>query len=342
MKWPIVGREKIISFFEKAIANDTLHHAYLLYGPRYTEKELFAQYCAINILSKEMVAQPRFVANVRERERDEEQRRSGNSANVTARRSDEVVAALSDIQQKSGLGNHLYESYERVERMVLAGIYPEVIVIKREENKKNISIEQMRDCKTACYQKPLYGKKKIFIIEDADSISLEGINNLLKILEEAPLYCVLFLLARSLQRIPKTVRSRAQIIRFSYPLPPHNQQKSKDYIFDTLSFLPELRDRFEKNKEDREKIQLFYNDFSLLFSKNVQHYSAAERLYGSFQKDKELFLIAGEMALHAHMRALQTPSYQLSVLTKEFLQFYTYIEGNANSLLLWRNFVSLL
>ncbi|MBI2645236.1 hypothetical protein HYW94_03640 [Candidatus Uhrbacteria bacterium] len=54
-----------------------------------------------------MVTKPRFVANVRERERDEERRRSGNSANVTARRSDEVEAALSNIQQKAGFCNHL-------------------------------------------------------------------------------------------------------------------------------------------------------------------------------------------------------------------------------------------
>ncbi|MBI2633149.1 MAG: hypothetical protein HYW78_02040 [Parcubacteria group bacterium] len=54
-----------------------------------------------------MVAKPRFVANVRERERDEEQRRSDINEKDTARRSDEVAAALSNMQQKSGLRNHL-------------------------------------------------------------------------------------------------------------------------------------------------------------------------------------------------------------------------------------------
>ncbi|MBI2633527.1 MAG: hypothetical protein HYW78_04065 [Parcubacteria group bacterium] len=55
-----------------------------------------------------MVAKPSFVANVRERERDEERRRSDINEKDTARRSDEVVAALSNMEQKSGFGKHLY------------------------------------------------------------------------------------------------------------------------------------------------------------------------------------------------------------------------------------------
>ncbi len=62
---------------------------------------------------KEMVTEPRFVANVRERERDEEQRRSDINKKDTARRSDEVVAALSNMEQKSGFGNHLQYSVWR-------------------------------------------------------------------------------------------------------------------------------------------------------------------------------------------------------------------------------------
>ncbi|MBI2632797.1 MAG: hypothetical protein HYW78_00190 [Parcubacteria group bacterium] len=63
-----------------------------------------------------MVAQPRFVANVRERERDEEQRRSDINKKDTARRSDEVGAALSNMEQKSGFGNHLNHRYRGVYR----------------------------------------------------------------------------------------------------------------------------------------------------------------------------------------------------------------------------------
>ncbi|MBI2633341.1 MAG: 16S rRNA (cytosine(1402)-N(4))-methyltransferase RsmH [Parcubacteria group bacterium] len=59
--------------------------------------------------NKEIVAKPRFVANVRERERDEEQRRSDINKKDTARRSDEVAAALSNMEQKSGFGNYLLE-----------------------------------------------------------------------------------------------------------------------------------------------------------------------------------------------------------------------------------------
>ncbi|MBI2632812.1 MAG: RpiB/LacA/LacB family sugar-phosphate isomerase [Parcubacteria group bacterium] len=61
----------------------------------------------LRAFSNEMVAEPRFVANVRERERDEERRRSGINEKDTARRSDEVGAALANMEQKSGFGKHL-------------------------------------------------------------------------------------------------------------------------------------------------------------------------------------------------------------------------------------------
>ena len=63
--------------------------------------------------------------------------------------------------------------------------------------------------------KPFRGGRKIAIIDDADFLSQESANALLKTLEEPPPRSVLILIGTSEQRQLMTIRSRSQIIRFS-------------------------------------------------------------------------------------------------------------------------------
>ncbi|MBI2632818.1 MAG: Gfo/Idh/MocA family oxidoreductase [Parcubacteria group bacterium] len=117
-------KEKIIGFIAPshppAMERIVLHET-LLFGieqsrlPHLLENEILS--IPVDARAKtevEMVTKPSFVVNVRERERDEEQRRSGINEKDTARRSDEVGAALSNMEQKSGFGNHLIDWWERL------------------------------------------------------------------------------------------------------------------------------------------------------------------------------------------------------------------------------------
>lgn len=63
--------------------------------------------------------------------------------------------------------------------------------------------------------KPMRGRRKIAIIDDADYLNAEGANSLLKTLEEPPPRSVLILLGTSAQRQLPTIRSRSQIVRFA-------------------------------------------------------------------------------------------------------------------------------
>ena len=63
--------------------------------------------------------------------------------------------------------------------------------------------------------KPFMGGRRVAIIDDADFLNEEGANSLLKTLEEPPPRSVLILLATSLERQLPTIRSRAQIVRFT-------------------------------------------------------------------------------------------------------------------------------
>lgn len=66
--------------------------------------------------------------------------------------------------------------------------------------------------------KPLQGRRKVAIIDDADSLNPEGANALLKTLEEPAPHSVLILLSTSPARQLPTIRSRCQLVRF-HPLP---------------------------------------------------------------------------------------------------------------------------
>lgn len=97
-------------------------------------------------------------------------------------------------------------------RKVDKGIHPDVSVIAPEGN--SIKIEQSRRIKTLSSFRPNEGRKKVYILKDAQALSLPAANSLLGILEEPPSYFVFILLVSQLSLLPDTVVSRCQRIPF--------------------------------------------------------------------------------------------------------------------------------
>ena len=62
--------------------------------------------------------------------------------------------------------------------------------------------------------KPMMGRRKIAVIDDADYLNAEGANALLKTLEEPPPHSVLILIGTSPAVQLPTIRSRCQLVRF--------------------------------------------------------------------------------------------------------------------------------
>lgn len=104
-----------------------------------------------------------------------------------------------------------------------AGTHPDLLTVAKPADKANIPIELLigeRDKRMRaglCHDislRPYSGRRKIAIIDDADTFNIEGANCLLKTLEEPPLGSLLILLGTSLQRQLPTIRSRCQAILF--------------------------------------------------------------------------------------------------------------------------------
>ena len=86
------------------------------------------------------------------------------------------------------------------------------IGVKKGEN--NIKIAQIRDMIGGMSIKP-YGDYKIFIIDDADKMTIQAQNALLKTLEEPSAYGIIILVTRNDQALLDTIRSRCLEIKFA-------------------------------------------------------------------------------------------------------------------------------
>lgn len=93
------------------------------------------------------------------------------------------------------------------------GSHPDFREIYSED--KSISVEDIRNILKGLVIKPLYSKYKVYIINDADNMTVQAQNALLKSLEEPPSYVVFILTVQSGVAMTQTVRSRCQRILFN-------------------------------------------------------------------------------------------------------------------------------
>ena len=90
--------------------------------------------------------------------------------------------------------------------------HPDFYELNVIDGKKNISIEQAREMVKQISLKPRISKNKVVLIKEAQRLSLEAQNAILKILEEPPKYATIILTVDHPKNIIQTVLSRGQII----------------------------------------------------------------------------------------------------------------------------------
>jgi DNA polymerase-3 subunit delta' len=90
--------------------------------------------------------------------------------------------------------------------------HPDVTIIYPDGNK--IKIDQIRELQRDMMFAPLEGRRKLYILDDADTMTAEAANCLLKSLEEPPHYVTIILVAANPSLLPATILSRCQRLRF--------------------------------------------------------------------------------------------------------------------------------
>ena len=134
--------------------------------------------------------------------------------NTVALRLAQTLNCVSEPRVAGGCG--VCKSCTKIEK----GIHPDVILVTRQidlakrNDMKNITIEQVREMQHDLALRPLEGRRRIVIIDDAADMIESGQVALLKTLEEPPSHAVLLLLTPTPSRLLETVRSRMQPFPF--------------------------------------------------------------------------------------------------------------------------------
>jgi len=120
--------------------------------------------------------------------------------------------------------------------------HPDFYSVKTIEDKKQISINQIRGIQEPLYESSFLGSNKVFLINSLEKLSREAFDPLLKNLEEPPSNSIFLLVSHRYQALPLTIKSRC--IQISMQIPEkeqikkwlENQTKNKEKIESALLF----------------------------------------------------------------------------------------------------------
>ena len=118
-----------------------------------------------------------------------------------------LAATLAAHTEKSG-----NEEAAKKCRRILDGNSPDVMLLQRDEGKKTIGVDSVRDFCETVFLTPSELNFKFYIFDEADCITPQAQNALLKIIEEPPPGVYMLLLCENSLSLLSTVRSRAQKI----------------------------------------------------------------------------------------------------------------------------------
>ena len=105
-----------------------------------------------------------------------------------------------------------------------SGTHPDIFFIEPEGASSSIGIEKIRTVIGRANLKPYEAKRKVFVVNDAHSMSQEASNAFLKTLEESPKNSVFVLVSTSREAMLPTIVSRCHVINF-FPVSREEVQK---------------------------------------------------------------------------------------------------------------------
>ena len=161
--------------------------------------------------------------------------------------------------------------------------HPDLSKLEVLPDKKLIGISQIIDLRRKLYESSFLGKNKVAIIPDLEKISLDGLNAILKILEEPPENTYFLLTTSFLNQIPLTIQSRCFDIKIGTPDESVTLEWLKDYPKqDSLKALSLTNNRPLLAKEFLEKKilhkrQEFIDEISLIIKQGGNLISTSEK-----------------------------------------------------------------
>lgn len=119
---------------------------------------------------------------------------------------------------------------------------PDFMLLEAENG--SIKIEQIRLLQRKVAEKPIISKSKVYIINDADLMTIEAQNCLLKTLEEPPQYVTIILVGTNENNFLSTIKSRCTIIPFS-KIPNEDIKKYLEKNYNVTNISSNMLDIFD-------------------------------------------------------------------------------------------------
>ncbi|MEP3224557.1 MAG: AAA family ATPase [Parasphingorhabdus sp.] len=187
-----IGHDKAQRIFRQSFDKGTLHHAWILAGPKGIGKAGFAKQAAQFLLDSGDRSPPageNFELN-----------ENSQSAKLLSARSHPDFRLV----QRGG------KTDKEEKRAREEGAH----ALEEHELKRNISIHQIRNLQSLFSTQASISTYRVVVIDAIDDLERGGANALLKNLEEPPKNTIFLLVSHAPERLLPTIRSRCQLLRF--------------------------------------------------------------------------------------------------------------------------------
>lgn len=194
---------------------------------------------------------------------------------------------------------------------------------------KSIKVAQIRELQNVINIKPTFSKKSVYIIDDADLMTIEAQNSLLKTLEEPPEYAVIILIVHNERSILSTVKSRCVNIKF-------NKLSDKDikkyFLKNDLNFEDKNINVFKVLDGSLNNIDFIRDDYDELLKLTVFVTNLKKNKVINFFQDASVFY-------DNHDKIIRLLEY-LNILLFEnsYFQLIESVEKTKNKILMNNNF----
>lgn len=98
-------------------------------------------------------------------------------------------------------------------RRVVAATHPDLVLVEP-EGRQSLGVDQARSTILRAARSPVEGRRKVLLFEEAEAMTEQAANALLKTLEEPTASSVFILVARAEEDLPPTVASRCRTVHF--------------------------------------------------------------------------------------------------------------------------------
>ena len=106
-------------------------------------------------------------------------------------------------------------------RQALAMSHPDILHLEKDPKKKSIGVKEIREqINDTVVIKPFSAQRKVYIVPDAQIMTVQAQNALLKTFEEPPSYITIILLTDNIEMLLPTIRSRAVRKDFNFSINP--------------------------------------------------------------------------------------------------------------------------